>query len=99
MPTLVENYPIPLLDEATLALNKETKHKIKYIFINMNQQLNILVIANRVANVLHEQCIVCLDGGQLIELGCRDKLMLETERYAQLRNLQLAENGKAIYQH
>tara|TARA_B100000780_G_C20916627_1_gene365055 strand:- start:241 stop:405 length:165 start_codon:yes stop_codon:yes gene_type:complete len=54
MPTLLENYPIPLLDEATLALNKETKHKIKYIFINMNQWLNILVIANRVANVLHE---------------------------------------------
>jgi ATP-binding cassette subfamily B protein len=94
--TLLKDPPILLLDEATSALDSETEHDIQDSLIQMGRGRTVLTIAHRLSTVVHADCIVVLEKGQIVEQGCHDTLMLKAGRYAHLWNLQLAESGKAF---
>lgn len=65
----------------------------------MKQGLTISNDVYRLSTVLNADRTLALDSRQIVGMVCRDELMVEADRYAHLRNLQLAEAGKAIHQY
>ena len=91
--SLLKNPPILLLDEATSALDTQTEHEIQESLIQMGQGRTVMIIAHRLSTVVHADCIVVLEQGQIVESGSDEALLAQEGRYAHLWHLQLSEEG------
>jgi ATP-binding cassette subfamily B protein len=90
---LVKNAPIILLDEATAALDSESERHVQDAIAKLCQGRTTIVIAHRLATVMHADRILVIEFGQIVETGRHDELLRKGGRYASFCRLQLEQQA------
>lgn len=85
---ILKNPRILLLDEATSALDAESEYQIQRALETLMQGRTTIIIAHRLATVLHADSIAVMDGGQLVAQGDHKTLLTTSPLYARLAQLQ-----------
>jgi ATP-binding cassette, subfamily B, bacterial MsbA len=89
---LIKNAPIILLDEATAALDSESERYVQDAIAKLCMGRTTIVIAHRLATVMHADRILVIEGGQIVESGRHDELLRQGGRYASFCRLQLEQH-------
>jgi ATP-binding cassette subfamily B protein len=90
---LIKNAPIILLDEATAALDSESEHHVQEAIAKLCQGRTTIVIAHRLATVMHADRILVIEAGRVVETGRHEDLLRHGGRYASFHRLQLRQEG------
>ncbi len=80
--------PLLLLDEATSALDAESERAVQAALADAMQARTTLVIAHRLATVMHADRILVLEAGRLVESGPHAQLLAARGLYARLAAMQ-----------
>ncbi|MGH6773658.1 ABC transporter ATP-binding protein [Brucella tritici] len=87
----LKNPPILILDEATSALDTETERAIQQSLAELSRGRTTLVIAHRLATIVHADRILVVEGGRIAEQGSHAELLaMKDGRY---RRLHIAQAG------
>jgi ATP-binding cassette subfamily B protein len=90
---MLKNPRILLLDEATSALDAESEHQVQLALEKLMQNRTTVIIAHRLATILHADRIVVMDGGKLVAQGSHTELLASSPLYARLAQLQFGAEG------
>jgi subfamily B ATP-binding cassette protein MsbA len=90
---LIKNAPIILLDEATAALDSESERYVQDAIAKLCMGRTTIVIAHRLATVMHAGRILVIEAGQIVETGRHDDLLRKGGRYASFCRLQLEQHA------
>ncbi|MBT6726933.1 MAG: ATP-binding cassette domain-containing protein [Deltaproteobacteria bacterium] len=77
-----------LLDEATSALDAESERMVQEALLRLMQERTTIVIAHRLATVIHADQIAVMDQGQVVALGTHQQLLDTSPLYSRLAELQ-----------
>ena len=91
---MLKNAPILLLDEATSALDTESERHVQRALDGLMKGRTTLVIAHRLSTVVHADLIYVIGEGRIIEKGTHTELLAKNGAYANLYQLQFAEDRK-----
>ncbi|MCD8332487.1 MAG: ABC transporter ATP-binding protein/permease [Oscillospiraceae bacterium] len=80
----VKDPPVMILDEATSSIDTRTERLIEQGMDALMENRTVFVIAHRLSTVRNANCIVVIEGGQIIEKGSHDELLAQKGRYYQL---------------
>ncbi|KAG6098066.1 hypothetical protein E4U30_008413 [Claviceps sp. LM220 group G6] len=80
---------IVLLDEATSAVDTDTEQQIQLSFRRLCQGRTTFVVAHRLSTIMNADRIVVVEGGQVVEQGNHDELIVAKGRYADLWSKQV----------
>jgi ATP-binding cassette subfamily B protein len=91
---VLKNPRILLLDEATSALDAESEYQVQLALEHLMKGRTTVIIAHRLATILHADQIAVMDGGKLVAQGSHNELLQSNPLYARLAQLQFgAEAG------
>ncbi len=93
---LIKNAPIILLDEATASLDSESERHVQEAIAELRKGRTTLVIAHRLATIMHADNILVVQDGAVVESGRHDELLRKGGRYAAFYRLQLREQGPVL---
>ncbi len=82
--TAVSDPPVMILDEATSSIDTRTERLIELGMDALMKDRTVFVIAHRLSTVRNSNAIIVIEGGQIIERGDHDDLLLQHGRYYQL---------------
>ena len=85
---MVRDAPILLLDEATSALDAHAEGQVQQAIETLRQGKTTLIIAHRLASIMHADRILVIDNGHIVEHGTHNELLAANGLYAQLCALQ-----------
>ncbi|WP_407666101.1 ABC transporter transmembrane domain-containing protein [Microbulbifer bruguierae] len=85
---ILKDPKILLLDEATSALDAESEYHVQQALQTLMQNRTTIVIAHRLATILHADNIAVLDGGQVVAQGTHAELLGISPLYRRLAELQ-----------
>lgn len=88
---ILKNPDILLLDEATSALDTESERKVQDALDKLVTNRTTLIIAHRLATVLHADRIVVMDEGRVVAMGTHKELLQKSPLYKRLAELQFNE--------
>ncbi|MDG1312040.1 MAG: ABC transporter transmembrane domain-containing protein [Porticoccaceae bacterium] len=91
---LLKDPRILLLDEATSALDAESEYKVQLALDKLMKGRTTVIIAHRLATILHADLIVVMDGGEKKAAGSHQGLLASNKLYARLAKLQFFAEGK-----
>ena len=94
--TFLKNPRILLLDEATSALDTETEKGILNSLKRIGQGRSVITIAHRLSTIAHADKIIVLEKGEIIEFGSHKDLLKLQQRYFEMWQYQLTEEGSKI---
>lgn len=88
---ILKDPKILLLDEATSALDAESEYHVQQALETLMQDRTTIIIAHRLATILHADSIAVLDHGTLIAQGKHSELIQSSTLYKRLAELQFQE--------
>ena len=80
-----------LLDEATSALDAESERMVQEALLRLMQERTTIVIAHRLATVIHADQIAVMDQGRVVALGTHQQLLHISPLYSRLAELQFRQ--------
>ena len=80
----VKDPPVMILDEATSSIDTRTERLIEKGMDALMENRTVFVIAHRLSTVRNSNCIVVIEGGQIMEKGDHEDLLAQKGRYYQL---------------
>jgi ATP-binding cassette subfamily B protein len=86
---ILADRPLLLLDEATSALDAESERVVQHALERLMQGRTTLIIAHRLATVVHADRIVVMDQGRVAAIGSHEELMKSNDLYQHFASLQL----------
>lgn len=90
---LLKDPRILLLDEATSALDAESEYKVQLALDKLMKDRTTIIIAHRLATILHADQIVVMDAGERVATGSHQDLLRSNELYARLARLQFSTDS------
>src|SRR6266851_1240082 len=90
---LIKDAPIILLDEATASLDSESERQVQDAMGRLCQGRTTLVVAHRLATIMHADRILVVEAGAVVESGRHDELLRKGGRYASFYRLQLKDQA------
>jgi len=87
---LLKDPRVLLLDEATSALDAESEHMVQLALDKLMKGRTTVIIAHRLATILHADLIVVMDQGQPVAAGSHQQLLSSSELYSRLAKLQFS---------
>ena len=90
---LLKDPRILLLDEATSALDAESEYKVQLALDKLMKDRTTIIIAHRLATILHADQIVVMDAGARVAMGSHQDLLRSNELYARLARLQFSTDS------
>ena len=85
---MLKDPSILLLDEATSALDADSEQKVQHALKKLMEGRTTLIIAHRLATIMHADRILLIDQGQLIAEGNHQQLLTNSDLYKRLCELQ-----------
>ena len=85
---ILKDPSILLLDEATSALDANSEQKVQEALKRLMQGRTTLIIAHRLATIMHADRILLIDNGRLVAEGTHQSLLTSSELYKRLCELQ-----------
>ena len=85
---ILKDSSILLLDEATSALDANSEQKVQEALKRLMQGRTTLIIAHRLATIMHADRILLIDNGRLVGEGTHQNLLSTSELYKRLCELQ-----------
>ena len=85
---LFKKTDVILMDEATSALDSETEEQIKASTELLYGKSTLIIIAHRLSTIKHADRIVLLDQGKIIAIGSFKELMVNSEVFNRMVQLQ-----------
>ena len=86
---ILADRPILLLDEATSSLDAANEQHVKSALEELMKNKTTLIIAHRLATVIHADRIVVMDKGQIVAVGSHHELVEQNALYREFAQLQL----------
>ena len=88
---ILKDPKILLLDEATSALDAESEYHVQQALEALMKNRTTIIIAHRLATILHADSIAVLDRGQLVAQGTHGELIAASPLYKRLAELQFQD--------
>ena len=88
---ILRNPKLLLLDEATSALDAESERMVQEALLRLMQERTTIVIAHRLATVIHADQIAVIDQGRVVALGTHQQLLHCSPLYSRLAELQFRQ--------
>jgi ATP-binding cassette subfamily B protein len=85
---------ILLLDEATSALDSESERWVQKALHKLMKNRTTLIIAHRLATVVHADRIIVMENGRMIAEGSHQQLLISSPKYQTLAALQFGHQDK-----
>ncbi len=91
---ILKDPDVLLLDEATSALDAQSEFHVQAALNELMVNRTTIIIAHRLATVIHADKIVVMDNGKIIDTGTHQTLLQTSSLYQRLCELQF-EQGKS----
>lgn len=90
---ILKDPDVLLLDEATSALDAQSEFHVQEALNELMANRTTIVIAHRLATVIHADKIVVMDKGQIVDTGTHQSLLASSPLYQRLCELQFEQTS------
>ena len=94
--TLMMQPAVLIFDDSTAAIDAGTENRIRMALREYAKDRVTLIVAHRLASLMHADRILFLDQGRIIEQGSHQELLALGGRYADLHELQMRPNAEIL---
>jgi ATP-binding cassette subfamily B protein len=89
--SILKDPDVLLLDEATSALDAQSEFHVQEALNELMANRTTIVIAHRLATVIHADKIVVMDKGRIVDTGTHQSLLITSALYQRLCELQFEQ--------